>query len=125
MPWIESQKTETDIESFFESVLSNNDYLLFETYSEPNESINSFSSAQELNLDTAYINRVHGVQYSLWVQGVTPEPQPRTIDLNAGGKRFVIEGCGLFNIQLEAQIKEQLITIKIGYFTEAGALKSI
>ena len=113
MPWIEFKADQRQIQKVFEAILSEFDCHLYEAYSDPDRELKIFESNDEIE---KRLRAGSNGQFSLWINGVMPQPNIRKFKLNAGGTRQVVEGCGLFSIQLEDDSKN-----KIGYFTEPGA----
>ena len=123
MPWIEFEKSEEELGDLFIKIFESLDCVIFETYSVPNFEIKEFDSADSLNISTTSLNKGHGTQLSIWCSNVMPRPQFRNIELRDGGSRHAVDGCGLFNIQLEGSSEGNSIVGKIGYFTESAATK--
>jgi hypothetical protein len=123
MPWIEFEKSETELEEMFTEIFDSLECVLFETYSIPNFKIEEYNSADSLIINVSSLIKGHGTQLSIWCSNVMPRPQFRNIDLRDGGSRQAVDGCGLFNLQLESASENNTIVGKIGYFTESAAIK--
>jgi hypothetical protein len=65
----------------------------------------------------------HGVAVhcALWVPAVMPPPARRQYDLNTGGTREAIEGCGLFWLQAGGRSEQAVTESTLGWFTEGAA----
>ena len=121
MPLIEFQKSEEEVNSFFESMLSQYDCLIFESSSNVDQDLRSFNSADEIR-ECVYQRLTECGLNLLLCPSTGSVPTPRAVELKSGEYRKVIEGCGLFNIQLLPDDSvDNLITGKVGYFSEAGA----
>jgi hypothetical protein len=121
MPWIEFEKSEKELGEMFTQIFANLECVIFETYSIPNLKIEKFDSAECLNINVGSLIKSHGTQLSIWCSSVMPPPKFRNIELKGGGNRQAVDGCGLFNIQLEGSSESNTIIGKVGYFTESAA----
>ena len=123
MPWIEFEKSEKELKDMFTQIFEILECVIFEAYSIPNFEIVEFNSAESLDIYVSSLIRSHGTQLSIWCSSVMPRPQFRSIDLRDGGSRQAVDGCGLFNLQLDGASESNTILGKIGYFTESSANK--
>ncbi|BFM12664.1 hypothetical protein R50072_28170 [Simiduia litorea] len=121
MPWIEFEKSENELEEMFTQIFESIECLIFEAYSVPNFAIKEFDSVEGLTINAGSLIKSHGTQLSIWCFSVMPRPRLRTIELREGGSRQAVDGCGLFNIQLESFSENSTIVGKIGFFTESAA----
>jgi hypothetical protein len=123
MSWIEFEKSEEELGEMFTQIFESLECVIFEAYSIPNFEIEEFDSAESIDISAASLIRSHGTQLSIWCSNVMPRPQFRNIELRDGGCRQAVDGCGLFNIQLDGCSKTNTIVGKIGYFIESAAIK--
>lgn len=121
MPWIEFEKSEKELGEMFTQIFESLECVIFEAYSIPNFEIWEFDSVESLNINVGSLIKNQGTQLSIWCSSVMPRPKFRSIELREGGSRQAVDGCGLFNIQLEASNDSSTILGKIGYFTESAA----
>jgi hypothetical protein len=119
MAVLEFRKSKCELEVFFESVFAEIDCELFETHS--NQNLKSFTIAKDLIVCIRQSIGFEGLQFSLWTSDLSSRPAPRTYGQKPGESHQVIEGCGIFNIQLEPVNPEGFVSGRICYFSETGA----
>ncbi len=121
MSWTEFDKSEDEINDMFAHIFDSIECVIFETYSTPNSDLKKFNASADISINAASLHKSHGVQLSIWCADVMPQPQLRNIELRDGGYRQAVDGCGLFNLQLEGSKEGNRIVGSFGYFTESAA----
>jgi hypothetical protein len=60
---------------------------------------------------------------SFWMPEIMPAPSIRAIALHDGSTRQVVEGCGLFSLNVGHMTGSLICASELSWFTEAGARK--
>jgi hypothetical protein len=107
----------SDLAELAEEVFSALELVAWQRYSDPGHAPIKCETSAELKKLLSSGEQL----LSFWVPGVMPPPSIRAIDLHDGGTRQVVEGCGLFSLNV-GHITESLICASdLSWFTEAGA----
>ena len=125
MTWQTFFAADDDFTPLVEGMLAIPGSQLFEVYGFADASARGFSNPKEavatlgLGKDTGG----HGIAIhcALWVPDVMPPPARRRIDLNSGGWRETVEGCGLFWLQAGGHSDGAVTESTLGWFTEGSA----
>lgn len=107
----------TDIADLADEIFSELNVVAWQRYSTPGQAPIRCESSEELK---QLISSGEDL-FSLWFPEVMPLPSIRTIDLHGGNKRHVVEGCGLFFLNLGHMTNSLLCASDLSWFTEAGA----
>jgi hypothetical protein len=125
MTWQTFFAADEDFSPLVEGMLAIPGSELFEVYSFVGAKARSFvkSSAAIAALGLGPDRGGHGVAVhcALWVPSVMPPPARRRYELDAGGSREVIEGCGLFTLQAGGHAEGAVTESLLGWFTEGAA----
>jgi hypothetical protein len=124
MPWHKFRGAPWQVRQLLSFAFDEEHCRLFESYSAVGQEVREFTKLAELEATIALeATPTDPHLLSLWSPSVMPRPTIRTITLKrpAGGMRQVVEGCGLFQLQIGSARNGEVTEGQLGYWTEAGA----
>ena len=127
MPWHKFTAGPAEVRQVLSFVFGETDCLVFETYSEIDRELRTFTALADaeaaFELGVASKGSEPAQQLSLWSPSVMPRPTIITITLKKppGKIRQTVEGCGLFQLHFGGQRGSEITESQLGYWTEAGA----
>ena len=127
MPWHKARLSKGAIYQFLSFIFTDTDCRIFETYSQHDTPLRSFTGVDEVEAAFDLGTDLHGngvaQKFALWSPTVMPEPTIRRIELAMRGHshRYVAEGCGLFHLHLGGSCHDLTTESLIGSWTERGA----